>query len=86
MDTEAPEWTFRRHVIDRFLMGYRFPDWHNSRMEERAAETGNVNYLAVRLPVPTLGKRILNGFKSTQFRWWLAGKISEEVREELRLR
>ena len=85
MATEE-EWSFRSLVIDRFLSGYHFPDWHNAKMEERAEETGNVLYLDVKLPVPRRRKRLMNGLKSTQFRWWLAGRISEEIREELRLR
>lgn len=81
---EPDEWSFRKHVIDRFWMGYQHPDRWNAEMDEKAKE--NETYLLAKLPVPTKGKRIRNGFKSTQFRWWLAGRISDEIREELRLR
>lgn len=83
---EPDEWSFRKHVIDRFWMGYQHPDRWNNQMIERAKETSNVHYLGAILPAPRRRRRIVNGLRSTQFRWWLAGRISEEVREELRLR
>jgi len=83
MATEK-EWSFRNLVIDRFLSGYRFPiDW-NARMDEKAKE--NETYLLAKIPVPSRPRRLRNGLRSTMFRWWLAGRISDEIREELRLR